>query len=105
MVSAQLLREARLRAGLTQAELAARAGVAASAIGRWERGEAGPSLERIVALVRAAGFDLTFSITPSDPHDRVLIRRSLRQSPPERLAELVGAVRQLDEMVVAARSG
>ncbi|KAA0099672.1 helix-turn-helix domain-containing protein [Mycolicibacterium sp. P1-18] len=35
---AQLIREARLRAGLTQAVLAQRAGIAQPAIARWEAG-------------------------------------------------------------------
>ena len=38
MVSGELLREARLRAGLTQAELAERAGTARSQVSRYERG-------------------------------------------------------------------
>ena len=55
VVSGDLLREARLRAGLSQAELARRAGKARSAIGRWERGEVLPSFETLRELVRACG--------------------------------------------------
>ncbi len=105
MISANLIREARLRAGLSQAGLAARAGKRASAIGRWERGEVEPSLETVVQLIRAAGLELAFSLTPADPHDRVLIRRSLGQEPPERLADMVDAVRTLDEMAAVAGRG
>ncbi len=105
VISASLIREARLRAGLSQADLAARAGKPASAIGRWERAEVRPALETVVELVRAAGFELTFSLTPADPHDRVLVRRSLAQTPPERMAELVSAVRTLGDMTAAARRG
>jgi DNA-binding XRE family transcriptional regulator len=47
MVSGDLLREARRRAGLSQAELARRAGKPTSVIGRWERGEVKPSLETL----------------------------------------------------------
>ena len=52
MVSGDLLREARLRAGLTQDELAERAGTARSQISRYERGDVLPSLETLRRLIR-----------------------------------------------------
>ena len=100
-LSHHLLREARLRAGLTQTELGERAGKAASAISRWERAGAQPSLETLRELVRAAGFELTAALAPSDEHDLTLIRRSLRQTPQARLAEMVQAVRALESMTSA----
>ena len=54
-LSGQLLREARRRAGLTQKAVAARAGVSQPTVARVERGELTPSLERLIALVRACG--------------------------------------------------
>lgn len=53
-----LLREARTRAGLSQAELAARAGVAQSVISVYESGRRQPALRTLAALVEATGFDL-----------------------------------------------
>jgi hypothetical protein len=53
-----LLREARCRAGLSQAELAARAGVAQSVISVYESGRRQPALQTLAALVEATGFDL-----------------------------------------------
>jgi transcriptional regulator with XRE-family HTH domain len=53
----ELVREARKRAGLTQAELAARVGTTQSAIARLERGTS-LTLERVIRLVRACGYDL-----------------------------------------------
>jgi transcriptional regulator with XRE-family HTH domain len=50
--------EARRRAGSSQAELARRAGTPRSAIGRWERGEVLPSLERLRELIRARGLEV-----------------------------------------------
>ena len=44
MISGDLIKEARLRAGLTQTELGARLGKAQSVIARWERDEVSPSL-------------------------------------------------------------
>jgi transcriptional regulator with XRE-family HTH domain len=97
-VSYHVLKEARRRAGLTQAQLGERAGKAASAISRWERAGSEPSLETLRQLVRAAGFELTVALAPSDDHDLTLIRRSLRQTPQARLAEMVQAVRALNSM-------
>ena len=56
-----LVREARTRAGLTQAELAERVGTTQSAIARLERGTS-LTLERASRLVRACGFDLQVRI-------------------------------------------
>jgi len=98
MSAAHLIREARRRAGLTQSELGARSGRAGSAISRWERREVEPSLATLRELVNAAGYELVIGLAPSDDHDLGLVRRSLRQDPADRLAEMVAAVRALDQM-------
>lgn len=103
VISSSLLREARLRAGLSQTELARRAGTAPSAISRWERGDVKPSLERLRALVRATGHDVTVGLSVADEHDVALIRRCLARAPHERLADMVRGVRALSSMVTAAR--
>lgn len=105
MISGRLLREARLRAGLTQVELARRAGKAPSAIGRWERGEVEPSLETLASLVRAAELELTLGLAAADEHDLALIRRCLAQTPAQRLDDLVQAVRSFKAMTAAAAGG
>lgn len=102
MASGHLLREARRRAGLSQAQLGELAGKAGSAISRWERAGSEPSLETLRALVRAAGYDLVIGVVTADDHDLALVRRSLARSPEVRLAELVQAVRALDSMVASA---
>jgi len=56
--SAALLRAARTRAGLSQAQLATRAGVAQSVISLYESGRRQPALATLTALVQATGFDL-----------------------------------------------
>ena len=53
MRSGDLIREARLRAGLTQYELAKRSGRERSVIARWEQGSVAPRVETLVELVRA----------------------------------------------------
>lgn len=100
MVSGDLLREARRRAGLSQAELASRAGVPRSAIGRWERGEVLPSLERLRELIRACDLELTFGIANADleQHDRSLIVRSLASTPRQRFEANARTARQLRDL-------
>jgi transcriptional regulator with XRE-family HTH domain len=101
VISGRLLHQARRRAGLSQTDLARRAGKATSAIGRWERGEVRPSLETLAELVNACGLDLTLGLAPADDHDRVLVLRCLRMAPDERLREMVSAVKALEAMTTA----
>lgn len=103
--SGDLIREARLRAGLTQTELAARAGKAPSAIGRWERGDAVPSFETLRYLIRATGMEISIAIDAGDGIDRAQIVRSLEQTPAERLASLTTAARAIRRMARVAGTG
>ena len=93
MISGDLIREARLRAGLTQAELGERVGKPQSVIARWERGEVQPSLETLRLVVRACGFDLTFQLSKTDDETVTVIDQHLRMTPTERFADLLERVR------------
>lgn len=55
---ADLIVEARRRAGLTQRELAERAGTTQSSVARWESGRSEPSFHNVVRLLRLCGFVL-----------------------------------------------
>jgi predicted nucleotidyltransferase len=57
-----LLRSARARAGLSQAELAARAGVTQSVISVYEAGRRQPALSTLAALVEATGSRLDITV-------------------------------------------
>ena len=57
-----LLRQARKRAGLSQAELAARAGVTQSVISAYESGHRQPAIPALGRLIEAAGFELTLGL-------------------------------------------
>jgi transcriptional regulator with XRE-family HTH domain len=98
MISADLLREARLRAGLTQAELGRRAGKPQSMISRWERGEARPSLETLRELIRACGLELTFGLANYDDSYLSHINRQLELSPAERVQRMADWAAQIAEM-------
>lgn len=54
-----MIRQVRKKAGLSQAELAARAGVTQTVISVYESGRRQPSIPALARLVEAAGFELT----------------------------------------------
>jgi transcriptional regulator with XRE-family HTH domain len=62
MNGATLLTKARKRAGLTQAELARRAGTSQPVISAYEHGRRDPSIETLRRLVRAAGAELDLGV-------------------------------------------
>ncbi|WP_088317568.1 helix-turn-helix domain-containing protein [Kineosporia sp. R_H_3] len=67
-LAARLLKEARTRAGLSQVELARRAGVTQSVISAYESGKRQPALPTLVDLVRASGMDLVLQVEPVPAH-------------------------------------
>lgn len=85
MRSADLIREARLRAGLTQYELAERTGRERSVIARWEQGAVAPSIETLVELVRACGFDLPLELVAYERSEEDRLRKNALLSPERRL--------------------
>lgn len=75
--------EARSRAGLSQSELARRAGVTQSVISEYEAGKRQPSLPTLSTLIAATGHELTLGLRRTDPAVRGLpdtaLGRRLRQ--------------------------
>jgi transcriptional regulator with XRE-family HTH domain len=110
VISCDLIREARLRAGLSQSQLGRRLGKHPTVISRWERGIVVPSLETLREVVRACGLELTTGLANADEqgHDAALIERSLHLTPAERLHEGVAAFNAIERMVghaTGARGG
>jgi uncharacterized protein len=66
MDTAELLLEARRSAGLTQAELARRAGTSQAMVARYETGIASPTVRTLRRLLRAADRDLELSSVASE---------------------------------------
>jgi transcriptional regulator with XRE-family HTH domain len=91
--SAVLLREARLREGLSQVGLAERSGKDRVQINRYEAGGVAPSLDTLVELVRACGFDLSLELVPLQPGGEEDRLGELQQLSPERRLE-----RMLDQL-------
>ena len=82
----QLVREARQRHGLTQAQLAARARTSQAAISRIERDLVSPSVAMLGRLLDLMGEELVLAADPIDyGHDRTLFQQTLSMTPSERL--------------------
>lgn len=58
------IRSARLRAGLTLRQLAARAHTSHSTLSAYEAGRVVPTVDTLDRVARAAGYDLTVELTP-----------------------------------------
>lgn len=89
MTGTSIIREARRRRGISQAELARRLGTTQSAIARLESPKTSPRFETVVAAVRACGLELHLSLTEPDLDHRRLIEDALTLTPSQRLHDLV----------------
>ena len=109
-----LLREARMRAGMTQRDLARRARTSQSVVARIEREQTSPTVETLSRLLSATGFTLDAELVPErktvDPLieaykrdiDRSLLRRNLEKTVDERVKSLQSLSRLATE---ARRAG
>ena len=84
-----IVREARLRAGISQRVLAARLGRDQSVIARWESLATSPSVETVDAATRACGFALDWRLAARDPDAERVLAEQLRRSPTDRVASIV----------------
>jgi transcriptional regulator with XRE-family HTH domain len=93
--SAAILREARLRAGYSQDELARVSGKDRTVIARYEQGVVAPSIDTLVEILRWCGFDIPLELVPYDP------------GPDERIADIqmLSPERRLDRMIDRRREG
>lgn len=96
MIGGALVREARRRAGLTQAELARRAGTTQSAVARLEGGRNEPNVRRVRELVRACGLELVTTLTPVDDSDWSVARANLALDVDARVRQHQAALRFAD---------
>jgi transcriptional regulator with XRE-family HTH domain len=98
-MAAGLVRLARDTAGMTQAQLAAAAGVTQQSISAYETGRKEPTLPTLKRMLAAAGLEMRIRLEPIDRHDEVL-RSTLEALPLEARAELEQSSR---ERAAAAR--
>lgn len=67
--SRHLIHMARIRAGMSQAELAHAAKTSQPAVSAYESGKRSPSVETLTRLLAAAGFELRMQLANPDTHD------------------------------------
>jgi len=91
MSTGELIRSARLRAKLSQADLAARLGVAASSIARWETDTVEPGFSTLRRVLQACGFDIPPVLVPfeRDPERDAAVQELRELTPQERMARLL----------------
>jgi transcriptional regulator with XRE-family HTH domain len=100
----ELLRRVRVRHGLTQSQLAARARTSQAAISRIERGLVSPSVATLAQLLDLMGDELVLDAEPIDyGHDRTLRQPMLRLTPEERIAHQASWSRGMNELRRAVR--
>jgi len=92
MTAAQLIQEARLKAGLTQTELAERLGRERAQIARWEIGGQEPSFANVRAVVEACGFVLKVQIAVREETAALdaELEVSLVDAPQQRVQAMLG---------------
>jgi transcriptional regulator with XRE-family HTH domain len=106
MSPATLIRQARRRAGITQAELASRLGKTQPTVAALERPGANPTVATLVEAMHATGHRLELAAVPATAGaDDTLIARNLRLSPAERLAAFETAHSEVEELRRAMRTG
>lgn len=104
IASGLLLRAARKNAGLSQRELARRAGTAQSVVARIERGRTSPTISTLSKLLAAAGVAAHIELVPlpvAGSHMLEDVPRILSLSPEQRLIE----IRNISRFQAAARGG
>ncbi|MGH8926572.1 MAG: helix-turn-helix domain-containing protein [Acidimicrobiia bacterium] len=80
-----LIREARHRAGLTQAQLAQRVGTSQPAIARYEKARAMPDVATLFRIVEACGLELRLQLAKPDRQRQATEQAALDHSLEERL--------------------
>ncbi len=80
-----VIREARERARLSQADVARRAGTSQPAIARYEAGQARPRLETAQRCVEACGFELRIELERVSAQRRAAAEAALARSVEDRL--------------------
>jgi transcriptional regulator with XRE-family HTH domain len=99
-----VLRRARERAGMTQAELARRMGTTQSAIARMERSGANPRFSTLSRALALTGRQLKLGTTPlKSSVDETLTRDRVKLSPADRLASFEAGYADVRHLALSAR--
>ena len=102
MSAAVLIRRARIDAGLTQSELAARAGMPQSTVARLEAHGSNPRAQTLERVLAAAGARLEAAKVAGGV-DESLVARNLALTPAERLQRFRASYSNVRELTRTAR--
>lgn len=104
MTPGELIRARRLANGLSQKQLALRAGSTQASISRLERDEISPSYDTIVRLLAVMGEEpeITVRRIPGD-HDRARVLALRARAPEDRLRQAIGWNRLAGEVAEAGQ--
>jgi len=97
------VRRARRRAGLSQRELAVRAGLPQSTVARIESGFVDPRTTTVVKLLEVCGEELETTPRLGTGIDRSMIREYLRLTPQQRLVAATDAANNLESLLRSRR--
>jgi transcriptional regulator with XRE-family HTH domain len=92
MTAGRLLREARLRAGLSQGQLGKRVGRPRTQIARWEQDAVDPGFSTLRELLRACGFDLHSELVPYEPPQDARLEKNVLLAPERRVGRMLRGV-------------
>ena len=92
MRGADLIREARTRAGLTQDELSEISKRPRSLIARWEQGTVSPSVDNFLEIIEACGYELPLSLVKRDRAFDARLDKNRQLSPERRANRLLGQI-------------
>jgi hypothetical protein len=98
MRGADLIREARTRAGLTQGELAELSGRPRSLIARWEQGSVSPSIDNLLEVIEACGFELPLVLVARDAALDDRLEKNRQLSPERRARRLLSKLEKDGEL-------
>lgn len=102
MTPGALIRERRLAHGLSQAQLALRAGTTQAAISRLEHDQLSPTVETLEGLLMVLGEAAVLGFAREEPpFDRSHLRAAMARSPEERLTLAIGWNRLAGEVADA----
>ncbi len=104
MSPAELIRDARRGAGLTQAELASRLGTTQSAIARLEAEGANPRISTLTRALDACDRDVVLEARPRHSSiDATLVAGRLRLTPEQRIKSFELAYAETRQIALAGR--
>jgi transcriptional regulator with XRE-family HTH domain len=104
MTPGELVRDCRRRAGLTQEQLAIRAGTTKTAISRLEAGHLSPRVETLDVLLLCMGYQLQLQVEPIPPRaDAAQLEAVAGLTPSQRLEHALASQASLDCLRGAAR--